>query len=416
MPRRRRHGVIAVLALATAGLACQADLGTAGCVVTTQATLAASPLTLLPDARLDAVGSNYVLIGSDGAAVRWAFLTPTTDGLTMSLEHAFGLPSGISSPALFAVASSPNATVVDTVLVGWLAPDPTGTKGDLSIMSLPADGSPPMGPATVVHEFPNGVPAPGTVVMVSSRNGTNAGVAWEDPVSGQVQLAAVDYSGSLVGPPTPTAPASAPFDCLGFQSGKDDLTLVYQAKFTSPSVVGWVIAEANEGGGVDSYASFGYAGPHDGNCVHIAPTSTGYALAWQDTAGAKLGISVAGSNMSAMPGSFAPSNEFGGANLQPPIVGLASFQSDFGVLFQKVADAELWRIDQMANRRSGVLILPSANGNMGKVSTVLEAKDGKLVPGGALVATYADYPAGVLPADAAASLTGSRIFLNASCH
>ncbi len=411
MPRRRRHGVVALLALAAAGLGCQADLGTAGCAITKQATLAASPLTLLFDARLDAVGSLYVLIGSDGTAVRWATLTPTLDGVMMGGEHAFGLPGDISGPPLFAVASS-SSTSPDTVLVGWLAADPTGTKGDLSIIALPADGSPPMGPATVVHEFAGGVPDSGTVVMVSSRRGMNAGIAWEDPVSNQVLLAAVDYTGALVGPPTPTAAVAPPFECLSFQPGKDDLTVVYQAKVTSGP--GWVVAEANESGSVDSYVTSPYPGQADSNCVHMAPTGTGYAFAWQDTAGAWLGVAIAGSNTS--PAAFAASSDFGGYSLQPPIRALAPFQQDFGVAFQKVADAELWRIDQMANRRSGALIFPSAQGNMGKVSTALETSGGKLVSGGALVATYADYPGGVTPTDAAASLTGNRVFLYATCH
>jgi hypothetical protein len=417
MPRRRRpHGVIAVLALSGVGLGCQADLGTAGCIITQQATLAASPLTLLPDARLDAVGSGYVLIGSDGAAVRWASLTPTQDGLMMGMEHAFGLPSNISSPALFAVASSSSTSLGDTVLVGWLAPDATGTKGDLSMIAVPADGSPPMGPATVVHEFPNGVPDPATVAMVSSRKGMNAGLAWEDPTLGQVLLAAVDYTGALVGQPTPTAPVAPPLDCLSFQSGKDDLTLVYHGKLTSTAGSGWVIAEANEGGGVDSYTTFAYSGQYTANCIRMAPTSTGYALAWQDSTGGSLTVLVAGSNTMPVVSPFAPSNGFGGADLQPPIVALAPFQQDFGVLFQKAYDAELWQVDPAGNRRSGALIFPSAQGNMGAVSTVLETKGGMLVPGGALVATYADYPAPLSSSDGGTPTTGNRVFLNATCH
>jgi hypothetical protein len=409
MPRRRRHGVAALLALVAAGAAgCQAaDLGTAGCQITKQWTLSGSPLTLLPDARLDAVGAGYVLIGSDQQAVRWATLD--VNG-TLGDPSAFGLPTGVSSP-LFAVAGSSTTSRGDTVLVGWLAPDPTGKKGELWMIALPADGSPPMDQATIIHEFPAGVPDPKSVAMVSSRQGLNAGLAWVDASLGQVMLLAVDATGSPVGTPTPTAGAAAPFDCLRFVPGKDDMTLVYEAKITAQNAMGWVIAEANEGGAVDSFTTLVYSHTPQ-SCAAVAPTSTGYALAWQDTSGGWLGVYTAGSTKAPDPVPFAAASEFGGANLQPPIVALASFQPDFGVLFQKVRDAELWRIDPMGNRRSGVLIFPSAQGQMGTVAT-------NLVPGGGgtiLVATYADYNGTATGADGGPTQGGNRVVLNAVCH
>ncbi|HXJ21220.1 MAG TPA: hypothetical protein VMT03_13390 [Polyangia bacterium] len=396
-----------------AGLAgCQqADLGTAGCRITQQSTFAGSPLTLLSTARLDAVGSGYVLIGADASAVRWASVS---DKGGLGAEHAFGLPMGATSP-LFAVAGSSSTSPGDTVLVGWLGPDPTGKKGDLSMIALPADGTPPMGPAAVIHEFPGGVPAAGTVVMVSSRQGTNAGLAWADPALGQVLFAAVDAQGALVGATTPTAPTSGPFDCLSFQPGKDDLTLVYHATLTSQNSVGWVIVEANEDGGVDSYTTLGYTGAY-AYCASVAPTATGYGIAWQDSAGAWLGIAVAGATTLPAAAPFAPASGFGGAYLQPPIVAIASFQQDFGVLFKRLNDAELWRIDQMGNRRSGALILPSAQGHLDGVSTTLAAGAGGPAAGSPLAITYADYTGTTAGPDGGTVPTGNRIFLNAACY
>jgi hypothetical protein len=413
MPRRRRHGVIALLALVGAVAGCQADdLGTAGCQIASQKTLAGSPLTLLPHARLDAVGAGYVLIGADAQAVRWASIDVTG---AIGTEHAFGLPKGVTSP-LFAMAGTTTNSRGDTVLVGWLAPDATQKRGELWMIALPADGSPPMDQASIIHEFTAGLPDPQSVVMVSSRKGLNAGVAWVEASSQQVMLTVVDATGTPVGTPTPTAPVTQPFDCLQFQSGKDDLTLVYEGQFTTSSAMGWVVAEANEGGGIDSYTTVPYNGTPTA-CAAVAPTSTGYALAWQDAAGGWLRTYVPGSTTRSDAVPFAPSSEFGGADLQPPIVALASFQPDFGVLFQKLRDAELWRIDPMGNRKSGALIFPSAQGNMGSVSTAL-------VPGGmgTLTLTYADYTGsaavgdgGVSP-DGGTTQTGNRLFINAACH
>ena len=378
-------------------------------------TLAGTPLTLLKQARLDAVVPGYILIGSDGAAVRWAKLSDTGE---MSLEHAFGLPTvGVASQPLFAVASSSGTSAADTVLIGWLGPDAaTGKKVDLSVIAVPADGSPPMGPASVIHEFPGGYPVDGSsVVMVSSRKGTNAGVAWFDPGSAQVQLAAIDATGALVGTATPTAPVTQPYDCLSFQAGKDDLTLVYHATITSQSGAGWVVVEANEGGSVDSYTTLGYSDSYT-QCALVTPTGNGYGIVWQDATGGQLGIYTSGSANLPASAPFAPSSGFGGAYLQPPIVGLASFQQDFGVLFQRVNDAELWRLDQTGNRRAGALVLPSAHGDMGIVSTTLAIKDGMLAQGGGLVTTYADYTGSLSGADGGTTRTGNRVFLNAICR
>ncbi len=174
LPRRPRwakpssvHAILtalSTLALAGAGAGCQADLGTAGCQVTQQTTLPGSPLTLLKDVRLDVIGSNYALIGHDPVAnaIRWATLDATSG--TMGAEHAYGLPMGVQNP-LFALAAAPVAmgqTPVpgDTVLIGYVGTDTTGTKGELAMIAVPANGLAPAGPAAIIHEFPAGVPAP----------------------------------------------------------------------------------------------------------------------------------------------------------------------------------------------------------------------------------------------------------------
>jgi hypothetical protein len=105
----------------------------------------------------------------------------------------------------------------------------------------------------------------------------------------------------------------------------------------------------------------------------------------------------------AAPYPFASASSFGGANLQPPFVGLAQFGTDYGVLLARPRDVELWRIDQTGNRHPGAVIFPSINGNLGSVSAL---------PVNGFVATYADYtsPSG------AATPAGGRVFLNAVCY
>ena len=81
----------------------------------------------------------------------------------------------------------------------------------------------------------------------------NAGLAWIDDASGHVLVATVNAAGLLTGAPVATSSAEPPFSCLGFSPGKDDLTVVYYAMTTTTnSMPGWVIAETNEAGSVDS--------------------------------------------------------------------------------------------------------------------------------------------------------------------
>jgi hypothetical protein len=416
MPRRRRHDVVVfgLAALALGSTACQADAGDAGCQLTRQVTLAGTPLTLLPDARLDQVGDGYFLLGSDGNNVRWAAVS--ADG-TLSGEEAQPLPPGVTS-AYYAVAGA--RTPGDTVLVGYLGTDATApTGGGLAVIAFPADGSPPAAPASTIVTFPGGVPAASSVAMISSRAGMNAGLAWVGSPSGQVvdsaslqvMLATVDATGAKSIPVAVSPSSGPPFSCLAFSAGKDDLTVLYYAQTTTIPGAGWVIAEANEGGSVDSTTVLGL--PMGTGCAAVvSPTATGYGISWQDTEGDWLAEYTPQNAPNALSPSypFASAAGFGGSNLQPPIVGLAPFGTDFGVLLARPLDVELWRIDgDTGDRRAGALIFPSIAGNFGSVSALAPSP---FMAGGPLVATYADYtsPVGASPP------TGGRLFLNAACY
>ena len=419
MPRRRRHDVVilGLAALAVGVAACQAESGDAGCQLTQQVTLAGTPLTLLQDARLDQVGDRYFLLGSDGTSVRWAALT--ADG-QLTGEAAYALPPGVASPyppppgvpsAYFAVAGveSPG----DTVLVGYLGTDAASGDGGLAVIALPADGTPPAAPASTVVTFPGGIPAASSVVMISSRKGMNAGLAWiADGSPAQVMVATLDGTGAKTGTPVAVSPSSgAPFSCLAFSPGKDDLTVIYYAATTTlqNQAAGWVIAEANEGGSVDSTTVLGLGRPPGHLCALVSPTASGYGLTWQDTEGDWLAefVSQTMSLSTAYP--FASAAGFGGYDLQPPLVGLAPFGTDFGVLLARPVDVELWRIDDTGNRQAGALVFPSINGTFGTVSALPPSP---ATTGAPLVATYADYtsPAG------AAMPAGGRLFVNAVCQ
>ena len=102
----------------------------------------------------------------------------------------------------------------------------------------------------------------------------------------------------------------------------------------------------------------------------MSPTATGYGITWQDTEGAWLAEFVPQGMSLSMSYPFASASDFGGSSLQPPLVGLAPFGTDFGVLLARPLDVELWRIEDTGNRRAGALIFPSINGTFGSVSAL----------------------------------------------
>ena len=394
------------MAVALGAAACQSEVGDAGCQLTRQVTLAGTPLTLLADARLDQVGDGYFLLGSDGRNVRWAAVS--AQGV-LSGEEAQPLPSGVTS-AYFAVAGV--TTPGDTVLVGYLGTDVGSGSGGLAVIAFPADGSSPAAPASTIVPFPGGVPAASSVAMISSRNGMNAGLAWVDDVSGQVMVTTINGLGMTTGAPVAVSSSSGPpFSCLGFSPGKDDLTLVYYAATTALAnhPPGWIIAEANDAGSVDSTTVLGLGRPLGTGCALVSPTASGYGITWQDTEGAWLAEFVSQGMTLSSSYPYASAAGFGGSNLQPPLVGLAPFGDDFGVLLARPLDAELWRIENKGNRRAGALIFPSINGTFGTISALPPSP---AMAGGPLVATYADYnsPAG------SPTPAGGRLFLNAVCY
>jgi hypothetical protein len=399
--------LIFLAALGLGGVACQADSGDAGCLLHAQVTLAGTPLTLLSNERLDQVGAGFFLLGLDSGgattSVRWGALDASG---VLTGEHAYALPSGVTS-AYYAVAGV--STPGDTVLVGYLGTDPAGENGELAVIALPADGSPPAAPASNIVTFPGSVPTATSVAMMSSRVGMNAGLTWIDETSGHVQVATVNGAGLLTGAPVVTSNASPDFSCLGFSPGKDDLTVVYYAMTTTvSSLAGWVIAETNEAGSVDSTTVLAFNRPM-GKCAVVTPTPTGYGLVWQDSEGGWLAEYVALGSMLSTPYPFASSSSFGGTNLQPPLVGLAPFGTDFGVLIARPLDVELWRIDHLGNRQAGALIFPSIDGTFGDVSA-LPMNDPQT--GESMAVTYADYTS----IAGAATPTGGRLFANAVCY
>ena len=137
---------------------------------------------------------------------------------------------------------------------------------------------------------------------------------------------------------------------------------------------GWVIAEANEGGSVDSTTVLGLFFRMGTACgATVSPTATGYAITWQDTEGDWL--AECDPQTSPQPSFAVVSVCLCGWFRR---VESATAHRGAGALrnrLRRAAGAAARRralADRRTtgNRRAGALIFPSINGNFGTVSAL----------------------------------------------
>ncbi len=409
MPRRRSHGLngrsprtnlvlgpLAALALAAVA-GCQAGPTDNGCQITKQVVIpGTTPLALLSEISVVRVGGTTVLLGSDTTSVRW--VTIAQDG-TVGIEQAAALPPD-TLRAFYALAGvdSPGDRVVIGVLVA------NGSDADLRLMVAPTDDGAAAGaPGPAIATFGGGVSTPGQVAMGTSVSSMYAGVAWIDGLN--PTYAFVDGQGAVVGTPAVIENAlGSGYSCLGFAPGKQELTVTYKREPTDPQIGPiWLIADLQVGGAIDtlslSVAQVGGKMSCAQTVLYDDNGSREYAIVWQDRSGSWLSVYYGPGGGGVDSYGFASSTIFGGADLQPPLMGLATFLGkDFGVLFAKPHSVELWRTDWVGNLRSGSLVFPSLQGDVRNVASVSSTN--------LLTSTYADYTGS----------EGRRLVIDASCY
>jgi hypothetical protein len=415
MPRRRSGlsdriaGVSSVVGSVVAALAlagCQAGSTDIGCQITRQIVMpGTTPLPLWTNVRIDRVGGSVVILGTDDTtAVRWSVIDP---GGVVGAEQVLALPPS-TLRAFYGLAGV--GAPGDTVIVGAQVVASNNTDAELHFIVAPIDGSAPSAPGNAVVTFGGGADPqnpPPVVAMGTSASAMYAGAAWLDPQTGFPTYAFIDGQGKTVGLPAvvENVPASG-YSCLGFSPGKDELTISYQKGATNPQLgPTWLIADVALGGGVSTLSlnvTQGLSGTMGCAQTVLYPMTSGappeYAIVWQDPSGSWLSI-YPGSQAPPMSYGFASSTDFGGADLQPPLEGLAAFTSDFGVLAVLTHSVELWRVDRAGNRRSGSLVFPSLEGNIAGVSSVSAPS--------LMRATYADLTGNGM---------GRRLVVDAVCY
>lgn len=408
MPRRRSHGlsvtatvlrpnvaiVAAVLAAGTvaAGAGCQVGPTDNGCQIMRQIVLpGTTPLPLLPDVRLDRAGGTTFVIGTDATSVRWT--TIGGDGV-VGTEQSLALPADtIRSASALAAVDAPG----DHLIVAVLVPAASGSDAELRLVSAPVDGSPATPPGDPIATFAGGVDMPPELAMGTSANGMYAGVAWIDADKGPTYVFVSGQALPVGDINTLDASGGSGYGCLRFSPGKDDLTINYQTPPADPALgPDWHIADVTVDGSVSGLVLSVSQIGGTMSCAQTVPIAGGYSIIWQDASGSWVSV-YDGVHVNSYP--FASATDFGGADLQPPLVGATIFLKDFGVLLDKPHAVELWRVDQTGNRRSGALVLPSLMGDIAGATSVASAN--------LLTTSYADLTG---PGE------GRRLVIDAVCY
>ena len=375
---------VAVLAALAAGGCQTSSTGASTCALAKAVPYPASPLMLLPDARLVLVPDGFLLLGVDQDTARWAHLD--TAGTAGGEQHAPVAPARLIGPWL---ATAGRNAPADTVVMAFGVAAANGVDLELDVVTVPADGSAAPAAPVLVATVAGGAKqdALPLVALGSSRSGMRAGLAWTAKDAGQLTAVVLGGDGRPVGDPfavEPTSPGSPTTRaaCVGFVPGKSDLSLsYYRFSGATGATTEWVIAETSEANYVQATLSL-QLDDMSPSCALVLATSGGYALAWQSAAGSSVGVYDAASNQF-HDHRFADAFQFGGSNLQPPLAGLGPAAADFAVVLARAGAGEVWRVGADGQQRGAPLVFPSAEGNLGDISSAPVR--------GALYSTYADY-------------------------
>ncbi|MES1166001.1 MAG: hypothetical protein ABUR63_09595 [Verrucomicrobiota bacterium] len=370
---------------------CPSDPATSNCDIEKHR-LAGTELTLMADARMDAVGEGFVLFGSTGTDVRWASLGK--DG-TLGAEHHLNAPiiPAHVGPVLFAVAGQD--VPGDSVVIAFVpAGAPTTGMVNLMTLSVTFDNTMPGEPQILAQ-----IPAAAKVAMVSGRGGMHAALAWGVPGVRAVTARIVGGDGRAIGTDLGLG-APDDFDCLRFSPGRADMTLGYVDLSGTPPAPAFVGTEIGADG--TPQPSFRLPiGKQPPSCVEMAPTDTGYGFAWHSTGiGTYFGMYTPGNPQ--FP-SFEVLADVQVAGGPPSLAGLGWMGKGYSILFARPTGGEVWPIDAMGHRQGTVPVFPSMVGHTGLLSSQ--------PAGNALYATYADYTY----ADPTNTTAGVRFLVKVSC-
>jgi hypothetical protein len=368
----------------------------------TSAPLATNALTLRPDARLDRAGAGFVLLATGKDQVLAEALGPKGES---GLLATIPVPSHSDGPWVGVVGT---AAAPATSLVVAYAANASAGSADLMTFTVGVDGSAPTIPVAI-GKIPDQAVAPVVVTAGSGRAGHHAGLAWGLKGATTVFAKILGADGRPVGAGDQAIGTVEDFDCLRFGPGQGDLTISYVEPRGTPPVQTFHVNEIDDAGVSGQAFSLGM-GDLPVGCAAVAPTASGYAIAWKQTGTpASPGVGDFFALFDQTKLSFNPAEVLSNARsvggMAPPIVGVGpSPRNRFTLLFERSSGPEAWNVDFEGRQVAEAVVFPSSHGNIGAVSTQPGASS--------LFATYADYAS----ADPTDQTAGTRLFIELSCQ
>lgn len=349
-PMRRLCFAVALLAGA-----CTKDLGDPQARYLEPA-LAATPLTLMPDARLVPAHGGGALVAIGATEVRWAVLAP--DG-RLGGEAAAPLPPRTAGPWV-GLASA--ATPGDRVVVVWGEPqaDPAaGLRLRASIMGA--------GGADATTFDLDAVPA-ASVANLRLLVGTDATATSTAVVTGiegqpSTPVTVRVLRAGIAEPPAPTTVSGVPptWRCLSLSTSRSAFAVVAASaapEDTSSDKTPFSVVELN-GDGNPVFIHRLSITVREPRCPMTTVTPAGYLMALQTDAGTFLAdydIAASSSPTNFVLGSV----RFGGPDKQPSVVGVAQLSRSNLALLARPGGPEVWTFDRQGRIRGEPLRLPVA--------------------------------------------------------
>lgn len=345
-------------------LGCKGD-SAPGCRIALSAQLAPSALTQAEDARLQRVGSGFVLAALDGDNLRWA---PLDSQGTLGVESTLPLPKHAPQTAPWFGMTSKLAPG-DQMIAVYLA-NKEGTTNQLEARAIAQLGGLAPSSSVLLFELPAGVAASAVQLAVgSSKTGQRAAVTWSvDGTAESPSLLLLGADAQPMGPPitvfkTPLTGRT----CLAVIPSRTELAV---AAIEPPSMSAgraiWHGVEFRDDGSRFYDVSFELeAVPSD--CPAVAPTPRGYVATYKNNDGiyfTDFDITKSVPNGDIIAGAL----DFGGAARIPKTACVSPMGREYALLLDRASGPEAWRVKAFGNPQGGSLLLPSTTGSVGPLS------------------------------------------------
>ena len=306
MPRRRSHG-LTVRSCGGRGAARHSRASSRSPAASPPATTTAAsvtrqlvlpgttPLALLTDVHIDRAGDGLVLLGNDGASVRWIGV----DGAAP--RHRADLPAAARHDCVPTPRSPVRTRPATASSSACSCSAANGTDAELHLVAAPTDGS-DAAAARDRHRHLRGVVTHSPPV---DRDGNRRPAACSRAPPGSTGTAACRHTRSSTGKASwsasrqsSTASAASRLRLPRLRPGKEELTINYQrASMDARLGPNWLIADV-DGRGRRRHLKLNVALPRGNDELRpLGPVrpdagggSPGYAMVWQDASGSWLSV------------------------------------------------------------------------------------------------------------------------------